>query len=118
AEVELGGRFLIMEYEGTFEGMKFEGMAITGYDNAKKKYQTIWIDNFGTGFYPTEGTCTSDFKECTEEGEWYDPIRKTNFKVKSITKIIDENTYKNEMYVTYANEKTFKSMELIYKRKK
>lgn len=96
--------------------MKFEGMSITAYDNAKKKYQTIWIDNFGAGFYPTEGTCKADFKECTDEGELFNPMRKKNFKIKSMTKIIDENTYKNEIFVTYPNEKTFKSTD--YKRKK
>lgn len=118
AEVIFGGRYLLMEYEGTFDGMKFEGMSISAYDNAKKKYQTIWIDNFGTGLYQTEGTCSADFKECTDEGEWYDPIRKKDFKLKTVTKIIDENHYRYEMFVTYPNEKTFKSLEMVYKRKK
>lgn len=118
AELIFDGRYLLMEYEGTFNGMKFEGMTITGYDNAKKKYQSIWIDNFGTGIYPTEGTCSADFKECTDEGDWYDPMKKMNYKVKLITKKINEDFYKSEMYITYPKEKTFKSMEINYKRKK
>lgn len=117
-EVIMGGRYLLMEFEGIVNGMKFEGMSITGYDNAKKKFQSIWIDNFGTGIYPTEGTCSADFKECTDEGEWYDPIKKTNYKVKQITKKTGDNTFTSEMYVTYPKEKQFKSMELNYKRKK
>lgn len=117
-EMILGGRYLLMKYSGTFEGMKFEGIALTGYDNDKKKFQSIWIDNFGTGLYFTEGSCKEDFKECTDEGEWWDPIRKHNYKVRSIGKIIDNDTYINEMYAKYPNSKEFKTMELVYKRKK
>ncbi len=117
-EVIMGGRYLIMKYESTFEGMKFEGMSILAYDNARKKFQSFWIDNFGTGIYPLEGTCSNDFKECIDEGEWYDPIKKKNYKVKIITKKINDDSFRNEMFITYPNEKQFKSMESIYTREK
>jgi hypothetical protein len=39
------GRYQTSEHKGNFMGMPFEGMSITGYDNAKKKFVSTWIDN-------------------------------------------------------------------------
>src|SRR2546425_2128497 len=41
--------------KGLGEGA-FEGMGLTGYDNFKKKYVSIWIDNMATGIMYSEGT--------------------------------------------------------------
>ena len=30
-------------------GMPFNGLSLEGYDNAKKEFTSIWIDNMGTG---------------------------------------------------------------------
>ncbi len=46
----MGGRYLQQRYRGEYEGEKFEGLGITGYDKIKKKYVSLWIDNMGTGF--------------------------------------------------------------------
>ncbi len=41
-----GGRFLKQEVRGTVEGHPpFEGIGITGYDNIRKEYQSVWFDN-------------------------------------------------------------------------
>ena len=51
----LGGRFQVMDYTGDMMGMPFEGMAISGYDNATKEYCSIWVDSMGTGMYHSRG---------------------------------------------------------------
>ena len=37
-EMIMGGRYLKSTNSGMMEGMPFEGLAIQGYDNAKKEY--------------------------------------------------------------------------------
>lgn len=49
-------------------GMPFEGMGATGYDKAKGKYESIWIDNFSTGFMTMEGEYDKDAKTMTWTG--------------------------------------------------
>src|SRR5262249_28225517 len=52
----MGDRYLQEEVKGSFQGMPFSGMGITGYDNIKKKYVGAWVDNMGTGVMTSEGT--------------------------------------------------------------
>ncbi len=44
----LGGRFLVEEVVGKTMGQSFTGMAITGYDNVRKEYQSLWMDSMST----------------------------------------------------------------------
>ena len=49
------GRYLLDSTKSTFQGRPFEGAGITGYDKLKKKFVSVWIDNFGTGFTISTG---------------------------------------------------------------
>ena len=116
SEMIMGGRYLVMRFSGTFQGMPFEGMNITGYDNYKQMYNNLWVDNFGTGFYLSTGTCNPDGSECTDMGFWSDPIH-GDYQVRQITRIIDDNTFTMEMYMLEQGKDEFKSMEITYTRK-
>lgn len=114
----LGGRFLKSYYTGTMMGMPFEGLSITGYDNFKKQYVTMWLDNAGTGIYQTSGTLDKASKTRTETGLWDDFMTGGKSKVRWTTKIIDDNKYIFEMYGPDPTGKEYKSGEIIYTRKK
>jgi hypothetical protein len=58
----LGGRFLQWKNTGNFGGMPFEGMAIEGYNNGEERYESVWLDNFGTLLLVFEGSCSDDGK--------------------------------------------------------
>lgn len=115
-EMIMGGRYLVMRFSGEFQGMQFEGMNVTGYDNYKQMYNNLWVDNFGTGFYLSTGTCNPDGSECTDMGFWSDPIH-GDYQVRQITRIIDDNTFTMEMYMLEQGKDEFKSMEITYTRK-
>ena len=53
----LGGRFLLLEYEGSMAGKPFEGIALYGFDLATNKFQASWADSFhmSTGIMFSEG---------------------------------------------------------------
>jgi hypothetical protein len=53
----LEGRFLMHEYTGSIQGKSIEGMAIYGFDEATKQWQTAWVDSFhmSTGILFSQG---------------------------------------------------------------
>ncbi len=44
----LDGRYVKTEFTAVFEGMDFKGLGFTGYSNADKEFQGIWMDSMST----------------------------------------------------------------------
>ncbi|WP_225412733.1 DUF1579 domain-containing protein [Stigmatella hybrida] len=44
-----GGRFLLHEYEGSFQGKPLSGMAFIAYHLDMDRYEVAWLDSFHTG---------------------------------------------------------------------
>ena len=55
-EVIFGGRYVKEDFRCTMMGKPFQGLAIAGYDNIKKKHVSVWLDNGSTGIMLMEGT--------------------------------------------------------------
>lgn len=45
----LGGRFLLHEYESSFDGDPISGVAIYGYHLDEDAYESAWVESFATG---------------------------------------------------------------------
>jgi hypothetical protein len=112
----LGGRFLYMECTGDMMGQPFTGIGINGYDNHTKKYMSTWIDSMGTAIYYMEGTATPDGKIITQHGQYDDPIE-GHMTLRSVTKIVNNDTEIFEMHGTPKGGKERKMMEILYTRK-
>jgi hypothetical protein len=117
-ELILGGRFLRMEFKGTMFGQPFEGVQIIGYDNLKKKYIFLWIDNTSTVFYLTEGSRDESTNVLTETGLWPDFMTGGTVKERGTINWLNPDEYVHETYMTGADGKEFKSMENRCVRKK
>lgn len=115
-EMILGGRYLRSTNTGSFNGMPFEGIGITGYDNAKKVFINTWIDNFGTGIMTMTGTWDEASKSIRFNGSMVDPMSGKDIPVRQIVKMVDDNTQVMEMYSTVEG-KDFKNMEIKFSRK-
>lgn len=81
-EAVLGGRYIIGHHKGNYRGMPFEGMSIDGYDNAKKMYLSVWIDNFGTGMMNLTGQPAAGGNGIDLAGTMFDPVTGTELKVR------------------------------------
>lgn len=114
-EMILGGRYLQGINKGDFMGMPMEGISVTAYDNAKKKFYSSWIDNFGTGIMNMEGTWDPKKKAIHFTGICTDPMTGKDMKVRETFTFIDDNTHFMEMWMEH-NGKEFKSMEIKYTR--
>ena len=61
----MGGRFYQLDVSGKMQmpgpdgkpkDMDFKGFGLEGYDNAKQKFISTWIDSMGTGMLLSEGS--------------------------------------------------------------
>ena len=112
---EMGGRYLLNVVKGTSMGQPFEGMGLTGFDNGRQAYQTIWMDNMGTGMMIGEGTYDPGTKTLTDRGRFTDPmIGQRTYR--GVITFIDDDHHSYEMYVADENGNEFRMMEILYTR--
>lgn len=111
----MDGRYIVGHYSGMMMGMPFNGMDITGFDNALKVYQNIWIDNMGTGMMFLDGTFDKKSNTLTYKGKMVTPSG-AKIDVRTVLKIEDKD---HSTYQMFANEGKgeMKTMEIKYKRK-
>jgi hypothetical protein len=114
----LDGRYVQYNMEGEMLGRPYTGYGITGYDRYNKKYVSLWLDNWGTGFYTTEGTADVAGKVRTETGSWDDYMTGKTMKVKNVYTHLSRDKFTMEMYMVQPDGKEMKTMELTYTRKK
>jgi hypothetical protein len=112
----LGGRYLQSNQSSSVMGMPMNGINIIGFDNGKKIFQSVWIDNMGTGIMFAEGPWDDATNTITMKGKMFDPISKMDEDVRETYKIIDENHRVLELYVTQ-NGQEIKNLQADYERK-
>jgi hypothetical protein len=112
----LGGRYQESVHKSTMMGMPFEGHGLLAYDNAKKIFQSSWVDNMGTGIMNMEGPWDEATKSITFTGKMVDPMTGKDMGVKEIFKMVDDNHHVMEMYMTN-DGKEFTTMEIKFTRK-
>jgi len=119
AKLLLGGRYLAGHYKGEAMGQPFEGIDIFGYDNLKKKFVDNWIDTMGTGFTYSEGTINEAGDVITMRGEMPNPMDDSMMYSRNVTRLVDANTIRIEMYHAFSKDGEYvKSMEIEYTRAK
>jgi hypothetical protein len=96
-------------------GMQAEGWMLEAYDNGKKEFINIWIDNMGTGVSVSTGQYDETNKTITYKGTMYDPMTGKDIEYKSVSKMINDNEMVFEMYNDYMG-KEVKTMEITYTR--
>ncbi len=112
----LGGRYLRQHFAGEFEGEKFEGLGVSGYDNAQKKFVGAWIDSMGTGIMHTEGQYNVEKHELVETGESSSPFGP--MKLKMVTKYVSDDKMIFTMFMLLPENQEQKMMEITYTRSK
>lgn len=113
----MGGRFLHEEVKSRFMGQPFAGLGLTGYDNLKKKYTSIWVDNMGTGISTAEGTGDAGGKVLTFIREETDPASGKKFKNKDVIRILGDDKNSMESFRLAPDGKEMKVMEITLTRK-
>jgi hypothetical protein len=112
----LGGRYLEQRYTGTMMGQPFHGYGLTGYDNRKQRYTTLWVDDSSTEMMA--GTASWNDKEHTLTGmnETTGPDGKP-MTSRTTTRRPDPDTEVFSMYADMGGKETL-MMEITYRRTK
>ena len=114
----MDGRFIQGEYTGTFGGMAFQGLGLTGYDNVAKHFTATWADNMGTAIMLMTGTYDPASKTFTYKGDMDDVMKPgTKVKVRQTVKILSDDSHVMEWYESRGG-KEVKTMEITYTRQK
>ena len=114
----LNGLYQEAKLTGSMMAMPFEGRSINGYDNAKKKFQTTWMDSFSSGFTYMTGDYDSSSKTLNLKGTQSNPSTGEDMGIREVMKFIDNDTYTLTMYGDAPGGKEIKFMEGTFKRKK
>jgi len=109
-----GGRFVTEQVQCDLGGTPFEWFGIYGYDNIKKKYTAVWVDNLGTGFELAEGYAAGD--AITFIGETQETPDEL-FRFKWIVRIEDAGNVKIDMHKIEKDGKEPLQMSMRLRRK-
>jgi hypothetical protein len=119
AKVDCGGFCLVSELADEKKTPStYQGRGVMGYDAAKKKYVSVWIDNltFGSPIV-AEGTYDKASKTYTGHGEAVGPDGKLT-TVKSVRKQLDDDHFTSEGFATGPDGKETKIWSLAFTRRK
>jgi hypothetical protein len=119
----MGGRYVMMDVtgkmqmpgeDGKMKDMQFKGMGVEGYDNAKKKFVSSWVDNMSTGIQFSEGTYDPATKTFTYTSE-IEMMPGMKTPVREVIKVTDNNHMMLEWYENRGGQEK-KTMEIAYTR--
>ena len=113
-KMELGGLWLVSNFEGEIAGAKFSGKGLDSYDATKKKFVGVWVDSMSTSPMTMEGTYDKAKKTLTMVGEGPGEDGKPT-KHKTVSEMKDDDTVNFSMYMGDGKEPMF---TILYKRKK
>ena len=113
-EMDVSGKMQMPGEDGKMKDIQFKGMAIEGYDNAKKKFVASWIDNMGTGIQSSEGTYDPATKTFTYNMEM-EPMPGMKQQVRELLKVTDKDRMMLEWYENRGGQEK-KTMEIAYTR--
>lgn len=117
AEWIMGGRFLVQTHRCEMLGQEFEGLGITGFDNYRQEYVTVWMDNLTTSMMVTRGTLDDATGTITMIGTADDFIGgRSDVPLRTVTKINPDGTSVYELYTQHTDGKEFKSLEVTARR--
>ena len=63
--LDVGGFWLVVDFEGTFMGAPYRGHGLYGFDGAKQKITGVWVDSMGGPMTLIEGPFSKDRKTFT-----------------------------------------------------
>ncbi|HNR37401.1 MAG TPA: DUF1579 domain-containing protein [Acidobacteriota bacterium] len=114
----MGGRFILEKFESMVMGQPFSGLGLIGFDNIKKKYVAIWIDSMSTGIMASEGAPAADGKSIEYVGDLPDPVANKYRLQRAVEYEEDADHRRMEAFDVGPDGKPFRSMEMVYIRRK
>ena len=113
------GRWLVEDFQSEVMGMPFNGFSLIGYDNYRREYVGVWVDDMGTSMPTMSGRLDETGKVLTMYGEGDEPMtRELGKQIKYVNRIVDEDTHVFEIHDLAKGGENTVFMEITYTRKK
>ncbi len=113
----MDGRFLRQEYSSTFAGKPLTVVRYLGFDRYKGKFVELHLESTHTDVMHNEGTISEDGKTITCSGTGIDLATGKEAKVRTVTTILDKDTFTLELNYADFEGKEAKAVTLTHKRK-
>lgn len=110
--LQLGGRVLVEEVDGSVMGQPFQGIGRTGYDNVTERYWSTWTDNMSTSLTVMYGSFNEDGTG-SFEGQMSDPMTGGTSTMR-IEMRHDGDKEVNEFFMVGPDGNQMKTMEITY----
>ena len=117
AKAILGDRFVQITVSSTFMGKPFSGVAINGYDKARKKFVGTWMDSMSTGIAVSEGTGDASGEVITSHMKGTDPVTGKETRMRIVGRWQSDDKLVEEFHENKGG-KEVKMMEITYTRAK
>lgn len=114
----LGGRFIETEFDAEIPGLgHYDGILITGYDNAAGEFQSTWVDSVGTTMMTGAGELSDDGRSIGIEFTYFCPVRMRRI---GLWQVITRNSADQRTHrmwgLDIATGKEYLMMEAVYTR--
>jgi hypothetical protein len=115
----MDGRFVQIEMKGEMPGMgPYNGLGIAGYDKVSKEFNSIWIDNHGTGMMKGTGELSEDGKTLTWTYSFNCPVTQKPVKMREVETFTGPDTKTLDMYGAEPKSgEEFQMMHIDFKKK-
>jgi hypothetical protein len=112
----MNGRFLEEDFQGEMMGKPFRGRMLTGYDNTKKVFNSVWISDMQTSMFTTEGKGEDGNKVITMEGKSSCPATdRIDLPMRTVLRLFGSDKHTFEMFDLSTGQNN-KTMEITYTR--
>lgn len=112
---ECGGLWVTSDFRTNFGDTKFQGKGLDGYDSAKKKYVSVWVDSMTTAPMIFEGDFDAKGEKMTMHATAAGPDAKMGVW-RSVTTINERDTHTFEMFFKPQGGQEMQMMTILYKR--
>lgn len=112
-----GGMWVASDFEGDFGGLPYQGHGLDGYDQAKKKYVSIWVDSMSTAPMQLEGTFDAGSKMVVMTGTSTGPEGEPQ-KVRTTTEMKDKDHMLFKFYMVESGDPETPVFTIDYTRRK
>lgn len=114
----LDGRYIEGDYTSEMMGMPFQGKMTWAFNKESGKYESTWIDNFGTGIaFSDDGAYDASTKTYTSNVSMWDSMSHQKMSSRETISVVDDNKHVMAMYGPGMDGKEMKMMEITYTRK-